>query len=57
MHHNPSANARPRQQGSRFPLSLFALYRETGNDPFIDRLDELQQQMPDRLPEKRFFRH
>lgn len=57
MHHDPSTAARPRQQGSRFPLNLFAHYRETGKDPFILRLDELQQQMPDHLPQKRFFRH
>ncbi len=42
---------------SRFPLSLFALYREPGDDPFMERLDALERQMPDRLPEKRFFRH
>lgn len=56
MHHTPPTAARP-QPGNRFPLNLFALYRESGNDPFLDRLDELQRQTPEDLPEKRFFKH
>lgn len=53
MHRTAPAAAR---RASRFPLSLFALYREPGDDPFMERLDALERQIPDRLPEKRFFR-
>ena len=54
MHRTTTSATR---KGNRFPLSLFALYRETGDDPFMERLDALERQMPDRLPEKRFFKH
>ncbi|MCC5987339.1 MAG: hypothetical protein JJT95_06630 [Pararhodobacter sp.] len=56
MHHTPPTSARIRQ-GGRFPFNLFANYREPEHDSFLDRLEELQNKLPEQLPEKRFFRH
>ena len=56
MHHTQLPPFRIRK-GDRFPFNLFANYREPEHDSFLDRLEELQQKMPEQLPEKRFFKN